>query len=235
MFPSAIIAGVLLGLSQIPSGTSAPAPLDNDSSFIIKHAASDYFPNAKTNLSRFDVHARFKGYSAAEQSWLTGLNPASGKSDEEKAQMLTAAAFAKPFDEKDPDMAGDANLLLSAVAGNTTALEKRASGSNFKVSLAHAVNWGTCSGVFSCLSGYSCTFDLKIGKAPRSECEKRGGSSCCISWSDYTIRAGFFQTTWTTCNDEVKAQHKTKASCEGYGSSHQGGDVCLSNRADGCT
>lgn len=39
----------------------------------------------------------------------------------------------------------------------------------------------------------------------------------------------------TACNSEVQAELMSDASCEGYGTSDQGGDVCLSNRANGCT
>ena len=227
----AIIAGLLLGLAQIPSGVAQPF---NASNFIIKHTASDYFPNAKGDLSPFDVHAQFVGYDGTTQSWLTGLDPASGNSDKEKAQMMTEAAYAKPFDPNDPDMTEDVNSLLATIAGNSTALQRRDS-STFSVAAAHAVKWSTCAGVLSCLSGTTCTFSLDVGKAPRSQCQSQGGVNCCISWSNYNIRAGFFSATWTTCNDEVTAQKRSTASCEGYGSSGQGGDVCLSNRATGCT
>lgn len=231
MLPTTIIAGLLLGLSQIPSGITQPV---NASDFIITHVASDYFPNAKSDLSSFNVDVQFVGYNATTQSWLTGLNPASASSDKEKAMMITAAAYAKPFDANDPDMTEDVDSLLAAINGNATTVQKR-DGSSFKVVAAHAVNWGTCAGVFSCLSGTTCGFNMAIGKAPRSQCQAQGGSNCCISWSDYSVRVGFFSSTWTTCNDEVVAQKKTRASCEGYGSSAQGGDVCLSNRANGCT
>ena len=232
MFSTAIIAGLLLGTSQIPNGVAQPV---DPSNFIVKHIASDYFPNAKGDLSRFDVHAQFVGYDSTTQSWLTALNPASGSSDEEKAKMMTEAAYVKPFDANDPDMAGDVDSLLAAIAGNSTALEKRASSSTFATATAHAVKWSTCAGVLSCLSGTTCSFSLAIGKAPRSQCQVQGSSTCCISWSDYNIRAGFFSAAWTSCNSEVIAEGLSKASCEGYGSSAQGGDVCLSNRASGCT
>lgn len=231
MFSPAIIAGLVLGLSQIPSGVAKPV---NASDLIITHVASDYFPNAKSDLSRFDVDVRFVGYDATTHSWLTGLDPASGGSDEEKAKMITAAAYAKPFDANDPDMTEDVNSLLGAINGNVTAVQKR-DGSSFRVAASHAVAWGTCGAVFSCLSGTTCTFSIAIGQAPRSQCQAQGKSTCCISWSDYNVRAGFFSTTWTTCNAEVNAQKRSLASCEGYGSSAQGGDVCLSNRANGCT
>lgn len=231
MFSSAIIPSLLLGLSQIHSSIAQPV---NASSVTVTLAASDHFPHAKGDLSPFDVDVKYVGYNASTQSWLTSLNPASGASDEEKAMIMTEAAYAKPFDADDPDMTADVNSLLATIAGNATALEKR-DGSSFKVVAGHAVKWAACAKVFGCLSGSTCTFTLNVGKAPRSQCQSQGGSNCCISWSDYNVRVGFFSTTWTTCNDEVTAQQMSTASCEGYGSSSQGGDVCLSNRANGCT
>ena len=147
---------------------------------------------------------------------------------------MTEAAYAKPFETTDPDMTADVNAMLATIAGNATALRKR-DGSSFQVATAHAVKWASCAGVLSCVSGTTCSFSLNVGQAPRSQCQSKGGQSCCISWSDHSIRAGFFSATWTNCNSEVKAQGKTSASCEGYGSAAQGGDVCLSSRADGCT
>lgn len=231
MFSPAIIAGLVLGLSQIPSCVAKPV---NASDFIITHVASDYFPHAKGDLSAFDVDVRYHGYNATTQSWLTSLNPASGTSDEEIAIMITEAAYAKPFNANDPDMTEDVKSLLAAIDGKTPALERR-DGSSFRTASAHAVKWASCAGVFSCLSGTTCSFSLDIGKAPRSDCVSQGGSNCCISWSSYNIRAGFFTTTWTTCNSEFNAEKRSTGSCEGYGSSSQGGDVCLSNRATGCT
>ena len=206
----------------------------NASSFIVTHAASDHFPNAKGDLSPFDVDVKYIGYDAATQSWLASLDPASGANDEEKARILTEAAYAKPFDANNTDMTADVNSLLATIAGNATNLQER-DGSSFRVSKKHAVNWSVCAGVLSCLSGTTCGFSVDIGKAPRSQCVSQGGQNCCISWSTYNVRAGFFSSTWTTCNDEVEAQEETEASCEGYGSSSQGGDVCLSNRATHCT
>lgn len=234
MISPTIIAGLLLGLSQFSSGIPQPAKPENTAGFIITHVASDYFPHAKGDLTPFDVDVHYVGYDASTESWLTALNPASGTSDKQKAIMMTEVAYAKPFNENDPDMAGDVNSLLAAVAGNATSIEKR-DGSTFKVASAHAIKWASCAGVLSCLSGTTCSFSLDVGKAPRSQCQSQGGSNCCISWSNYNIRAGFFSTTWTTCNSEVQAEKRSTASCEGYGSSAQGGDVCLSGRANGCT
>ncbi|KAL8640364.1 MAG: hypothetical protein Q9228_002706 [Teloschistes exilis] len=248
MFSSTIIAGLLLGLSQVQNGLAQPVDTQpvNASSFIINHSASDYFPDAKGDMSLFDVNVRFAGYNASTQSWLESLNPAAATNDLDKAKMITAAAYAKPYDANDVDMVNDVNSMMATIDGKPATLRRRGfdlsfddlerrDGSRFEVAGAHAVKWGACAGVFSCISGTTCGFSLNIGKAPRSHCEQRGGSNCCISWSDYSVRAGFFQSTWTICNREVNDQKKDSASCEGYGSSAQGGDVCLSNRASGCT
>jgi hypothetical protein len=233
MFTSTIITSLILGLTRLPSSYALPATEATQKGFIINHVASDYFPHSKSDLSAFDVDVRYVGYTPATESWLTALNPHSGTSDEDKARMLTEAAYAKKYDDNDVDMANDVQALLAHVAGNSTStIEKR---SSFATSAAHAVIWEACKGFFACIAGETCSFNQDIGKAPRSHCESHGGSNCCISWSTYNVRAGFFATTWTTCNEEVKAEGKTSASCEGYGSSDQGGDVCLSNRASGCT
>ena len=233
MFSPTIIASLLLGLSQIQSAVAQPV---NASSVTITHLASDYFPNAKGDLSPFDVDVQFTGFNATTQSWLAGLNPASGASDEEKARLMTAAAYAKPFDANDPNMTEDVDSLLAAVAGNaTTAVQKRTGTSYFTVAAGHAVVWHACQAFFGCVSGTTCTYSIAQNEAPRSQCQQVGSSTCCISWSNYNVQAGFFSTTWTTCNAEVTAQGDSSASCEGHGSSAQGGDVCLSNRATGCT
>ncbi|KFY84539.1 hypothetical protein V500_09224 [Pseudogymnoascus sp. VKM F-4518 (FW-2643)] len=215
MIVSAIIAGILLGLSQGPIANALPADAN---SVVVTHVASDYFPKAKGDLTRFNVDVRYVGYSPETQSWLANINPSSGKTDEETAILLIEAAYAHAFDPLNPDMAADLAALIAAIAGDAppSTIERR---SSFQVSVAHAVKWASCAGVFSCLSGTTCTFSLDIGKAPRSRCENQGGSNCCISWSNYNIRAGFFSTTWTTCNSEVQAEHKSDASCEGYGTS----------------
>jgi hypothetical protein len=243
MFTSTIITSLFLGLSNLPSINALPATDATQNGFIINHVASDYFPHSKGDLSAFNVDVRYVGYESATQDWLTALNPHSGASDEAKARMLTEAAYAKPYADDDDDMANDVQALLAHISGNTTAINTASSGtsgklakrSSFATSAAHAVVWEACKGFFACISGETCSFNQDIGKAPRSHCESHGGSNCCISWSNYNVRAGFFATTWTTCNEEVKAEGKTSASCEGYGSSDQGGDVCLSNRASGCT
>ena len=228
MFSSAIIASLLLGLSRIPSAVAQPV---DASSFIITLLATDYFPNAKGDLSPFDVDVQFVGYNATTKSWLTGLDPASGSSDEEKAKLITAAAYAKPFDANDPDMTQDVDSLLAAVASNATTVQKR---DTFLVSTAHTVVWTDCSAFFACVSGTTCRFSLGIGQAPRSLCQENGSSNCCISWSTYSVAESFFSTTWTSCNAGVADSGYSSASCEGHGSSDQGGDVCLSNRATGC-
>lgn len=185
MIVSAITTGLIFGLSHAPTIIALP---DNANSIVVTHVASDYFPNAKGDLTSFNVDARYVGYSSETQSWLASIDPSSGKTDEEIAILLIEAAYAHSFDPLNPDMVADLAAFLAAVAGTVpvTTIERR---SSFQVSAAHAVKWASCAGVFSCLSGTTCTFSLDIGKAPRSHCENRGGSNCCISWSTYNIRA----------------------------------------------
>ncbi|KAG8528573.1 uncharacterized protein KY384_006260 [Bacidia gigantensis] len=240
MFPAAILAGLCLSASQLWSTTAAqPTPQDS-TSFDIYHNVSALFPNSKSDLSRFDVDARFHGYNSSVQSWMTSLDPSTGSTDEQKAELVTAAAYAKPYDPTDPEMVQDVHDLLAAVNGTTAAITTRdlevRQGSRFILGAGHAVVWGACATFYSCISGTTCAFDVKIDQAPRSQCQQVAQSNCCVSWSTYKVRAGFFTSTWTTCDDEVKAQGKTEVSCEGYdGSGSQGGDVCFSNRPNGCT
>ncbi|KAE8328624.1 hypothetical protein BDV39DRAFT_173698 [Aspergillus sergii] len=229
----AILAS-LLGFAWLQSTLASPTVSTDSPNIIVIHRASDLFPEFEGDLSPFDVDVEYVGYEAETRAWLAALDPSSGNTDEEKAVFLTEAAYARKFDANDPDMVEDVHDLLAALGGNSTAIEKRA-GSRYTLSSRHAINWSKCAGILSCLSGATCRFNLDIGKAPRSRCESRGGSNCCISWSTYHVRAGFFSTTWTSCNSEVNAEHKSSVSCQGHGSSAQGGDVCLSNRANGCT
>ncbi|GAB1213225.1 hypothetical protein ATERTT37_002374 [Aspergillus terreus] len=227
------ITASLLGLAQL-SYSSALPPRAEDTGFVVSLTAADYFPDAKGDLAPFDISAYFVNYDADTKAWMTALDPHTASTDEDKARMLTEAAYARKFDANDPDMAEDVEALLAVVAGNTTTLGL-AKRSSFLTDTRHAVTWGACAAFFSCVSGTTCTFDLQIGKSPRSQCQQQGGSNCCISWSTFNVRVGFFSTTWTTCNSEVQAEGLTSASCEGFGTSDQAGDVCLSNRANGCT
>ncbi|CEL03046.1 hypothetical protein ASPCAL04204 [Aspergillus calidoustus] len=74
----------------------APAPAaDQDlaaSSFIVSLTAADYFPNAKGDLSPFDINTYFTNYNADTRSWLSALGSHTGDTDEDKARLLTEAA-----------------------------------------------------------------------------------------------------------------------------------------------
>lgn len=231
-----VLAAALLGLAHAAPTTDILP--DAGAGFLFNMSASSVFPNAKGDLSRFDVDAMFIDYPASTESWLRSLDPASATTDVEKAQMLTAAGYARSFDASDADMAGDVADLLNAVAGKASATEAslrpRASYS-FTTSAAHAVIWHTCAAAFSCLTGVTCTRSITPNSVPRSECKHVGGQNCCVSWSDTKVKYFFYSRTYQSCNAAVNDDHLTKASCEGHGGSSAGGDVCLSNRATGCT
>lgn len=227
--------GLTSGLMSAVSG----APTE-DNVFRLTMSAVDAFPKAVGNLSTFDIDVNYIGYNSSVQSWLQSLNPSTASTDDEKARILTEAAYARSFDENDADMAADHAALLAAVDGNMQpaddagfALSKRAT-NRFVTSAAHAVIWHTCAAAFSCLVGVTCKKSITVNHAPRDECRAVGGQNCCVSWSDYDVKYGFFQRTYSECNSAVNDQHLTKASCEGYGET-AGGDVCLSNRAKHCT
>ncbi|KAJ7210099.1 hypothetical protein GGX14DRAFT_451436 [Mycena pura] len=240
MFSSSFnFAAVILGLAsvQIALASPAPAPVNEfatDGGIVVTHNAADYFPHAVGDLSAWDISTRFTGYNSTMESWLTSIDPHSGATDEDKAKALMSVAYAKPYDPADRDMASDVQALLDTVAGKTTSTAVDRRDSSFTVSTSHIVVWHTCAAFFSCVSGTTCSFNLQIGSAPRSQCQSQGGQNCCISWSTYNVQVGFFSTTWTACNQEVTDDGDNSASCEGK-STTQGGDVCLSNRATGCT
>ncbi|KAH6885197.1 hypothetical protein B0T10DRAFT_492169 [Thelonectria olida] len=240
MFSLAKFATFIFGLATVAVAVPAPAStkqFDTDGGFIVTHNAVDYFPHATGDLSPWDIAVRFTGYNSTMEEWLTSLDPSFGANDEEKAKILVSAAYVKPFDKNDPDMVGEVEALLGAVAGETTEdvakrIEKR--NTQYIVSLSHVVVWHACEAFFSCVSGATCSFSIDVGKAPRSQCQSQGGQNCCISWSTYKVQAGFFSRTWTNCDVDVQNSGHSSASCEGKSDS-TGGDVCLSNRASGCT
>lgn len=230
----------LFGLSGLayayPKEAAAPE-FRADGGIILQHKATDYFPHAIGDIGGWDVSTRFTGFNSSMESWLTSLDPHSVKSDEAKAEILISAAYAKPFNAKDYDMVADKEALLGAVAGehpDKVAQRIEARFSQYIISKSHVVLWHACSSFFSCISGTTCQFSIDVGKAPRSQCQNQGGQTCCISWSTYKVQAGFFSRTWTNCNSEVNNDHLDKASCEGK-ADNTGGDVCLSNRASGCS
>ncbi|KAJ7642436.1 hypothetical protein DFH06DRAFT_1214742 [Mycena polygramma] len=242
MFSSSFnFAAVIVGLASVRIALATPAPalapvneFATDGGIIVTHNATDYFPHAVGDLSAWDISTRFTGYNSTMESWLTSIDPHSAATDEDKAKALISVAFAKPYDPANTDMASDVQALLDTVAGKATSMAVDRRDSSFTVSFSNIVVWHTCAAFFSCVSGTTCSFNLQIGSAPRSQCQNQGGQNCCISWSTYNVQVGFFSTTWTACNQEVVAEGDTSASCEGR-SDTQGGDVCLSNRATGCT
>lgn len=233
---AATVLGLVAAVAAVPTA-EAPSDFSTDGGILLDHVAGDHFPHSVGDLSHWDVSARYTGYNSTTEAWLNSLDPTTVDTDEEKAKILIAAAYAKPYDEKDADMVNDLDAILGTIAGDTPKeiaerAEKR--DAQFIISHAHVVVWHACSAFFSCVSGTSCQFSIDVGKAPRSQCQNQGGQSCCISWSTYKVQAGFFSRTWTNCDAEVRNEHDNSASCEGKGS-NTGGDVCLSNRASGCT
>ncbi|KAJ5376167.1 hypothetical protein N7509_013053 [Penicillium cosmopolitanum] len=227
-----IILGLAFSLAHFSSGDTLPDPPDDSYGFIVSLVASDYFLNSKGNLSIYDVDAYYSNYDANTTSWLKALDPNTGATDEDKAKLLTEAAYAKKFDEQDSDMVEDVQSLLATVSGNISASVDVPA---FQVSSRHAVIWEDCISFFACKTGKRCVFRLRTNREPRSVCEQRGGSHCCISWSTYKISKWFFPTTWTYCDGLVREQARTSASCKGFGSKDERGNICLSNRAGSCT
>ncbi|KAH9844589.1 hypothetical protein Tdes44962_MAKER07288 [Teratosphaeria destructans] len=253
VFAASAVAALVLASKVAAAPTSTVndtsanySVLSGDNTFIVSMSAADAFPDALGDVSVFDIDVEYGGYESSAQSWLESLSPSTASTDEEKAQILTAAAYGSPFDTTNADMLADYTALLAAVAGNntlatangfgtstTSALQARAT-NTFVTSAKHAVIWHTCASFFSCAMGVTCNYEVTPNSTPRDKCEKIGGQNCCISWSTTTVKIGFFKRTWNECNAEVTDEKLTKASCEGHGKT-AGGDVCISNRAKGCT
>lgn len=231
--------GLVLGLTgaAVAGLPSAEEMFPSTGGVILHHNAIDYFPHALSDISKWDLAVHYTGYGAEKEAWLQSLDPSTGADDREKAAILVAATYAKEFSEHDEDMVADRDALILAIKGQSVApakslLDKRFT--QYIVSHSHVVVWHACKAFFACVSGTTCQFTIDVGKAPRSKCQEQGGQSCCISWSTYKVQAGFFSRTWTNCDADVNNEHTDSASCEGKSDS-TGGDVCLSNRADGCT
>lgn len=231
-----MFTSLILGLAGLATAMpSAEEMFPSTGGVIIEHIASNYFPHAKADVSAFDVSTHFTGYNSSMEQWLESVDPSTGANDREKAAILVSVAYARNFTETNEDMVADRDMLLAAIAGTPvprSTLEQR--DAHYIISHAHVVAWHACKAFFSCVSGTSCKFDIKVNKAPRSKCQEQGGSNCCISWSTYSVQAGFFSRTWTNCNAEVNSKTGDNVSCEGKGD-NTGGDVCLSNRGSGCT
>ncbi|CAG8920872.1 unnamed protein product [Penicillium salamii] len=232
--PLTIIIGLILGLAQRIIGAALPIAETNNTDFIVTHKASDYFPHSKSDLSDFDIDVEFVGYPEATASWLISLDPHTGATDEDKARILTEIMYAKKYDEEDIDMSEEVESLLAHIAGYTDP-KVQATRVDFRTDSHNAVRWASCSAYFTCISGTTCNFTLNVRKAPRSRCESRGGQNCCMSWSTYHVRPGFFPWTFSVCDRKIKEQGMAYASCVGMGGGDHGGDVCFSNRARNCT
>jgi hypothetical protein len=90
----------------------------------------------------------------------------------------------------------------------------------------YAINLVSCSAFLSCISGTTCGFDLTVDSVPRSRCESQG-VHVVVDVLD------FFEYAWITC---YYSRSGDIDSCEGHDEgSCQGGDVCFSNGANGCT
>ncbi|KAI1768965.1 hypothetical protein GGR53DRAFT_318119 [Hypoxylon sp. FL1150] len=190
------------------------------------------FPGTPANLSGFSIDA---GYTNYNESFFHKVadDLAANSTIEAKVSAVVGALHGQEYLESNSDMLENYNRLLQmAHPGSAAALMAR---DNAYITWAksHAIALGTCAGFLSCVSGSSCNFYVTINKAPRSRCENQGGQNCCMSWANYDVKAGFFKATWTTCYNS--APDNTE-SCEGHDNgSGNGGDVCFSNRATGCT
>ncbi|KAF2773033.1 hypothetical protein EJ03DRAFT_348085 [Teratosphaeria nubilosa] len=90
------------------NGTSANySVLNGDNTFIVTMSAADAFPHALGDVSILDVDVEYGGYDSSVQSWLQMISSSTASTDEEKAQILTAAAYARQLDPTNADMLAD--------------------------------------------------------------------------------------------------------------------------------
>lgn len=120
MLSASTFAALVLGLASLAAAAPAAAggsKLGANSGVVVTHRAADVFPHALGDVSPWDLAVRFTGYNASMESWLTGLDPKRGATDDERARILLAASYARPYDDADADMAADKEALLRAVGG----------------------------------------------------------------------------------------------------------------------
>jgi hypothetical protein len=195
------------------------------------------FPGTAGDLSGFNVDVGYTNYNA---TLFDKIAHDLADADAAPAIKVAAAVSVLHGTEHRPGVSAqqdeDHYRLLSLVdpVAYTMALGAHQPRSAYvQWATSHAISLVTCAGFLSCVSGTTCSFYVTINKAPRSRCESQGGQNCCLSWSTYNVKAGFFQATWTACYDSRPGDTE---SCEGHDNdSGEGGDVCYSNRATGCT
>ncbi|KAI0555773.1 hypothetical protein F4679DRAFT_577897 [Xylaria curta] len=199
---------------------------------IVTIDAPKVFPDSPANLTGFNIEAGYTNYNETFfHNMANDLSPAAPL--ETRVGAVVGALYGKEYVESEPDMAEDFHRLFQ-MAHPVTAMDLIPSRNAYWTwSKNNAVSLAVCAGFMSCISGYTCNFYVTINQAPRSRCEVQGGQNCCMTWANYNVKAGFFSITWAQC---YNSRPDDNESCEGHDNgSGNGGDVCFSNRADGCT
>jgi hypothetical protein len=195
--------------------------------------AAKLFPGAATDLSGFNVDVGYTNYNVTLFDKVAHDLEDAHASPDAKVAAVVSALYGKEY-RTGASADHDEDHHRLAVMANPSAhgaLDER--DSYVAWAAGHAINLVTCAGFLSCISGASCNFYVTVNQAPRSRCENQGGENCCMSWANYDVKAGFFKATWTTC---YSSRPSDTDSCEGYDNGGgNGGDVCFSNRATGCT
>ncbi|KAK6844163.1 hypothetical protein PG995_014273 [Apiospora arundinis] len=195
--------------------------------------ADKVFADTPANLTGFSIDTGYTNYNETFFHKLAEDLSTRNGTLETKVGAVVSALYGKEYTDSEADMHEDYDRLLQmAHPASAQALISR-NNPFYTWSKGHLIKLTTCAGFLSCISGTTCTFYVTINKAPRSRCENQGGQNCCMSWANYQVRAGFFQATWTSC---YRSRPDDNESCEGHDNgSGNGGDVCFSNRATGCT
>jgi len=192
------------------------------------------FPDVPYQLSGFDLDVGYTNYNQTLFQRVAESLSNEDLSFNDKIATTVTVLYGKEYHKgADTEMDTDFTRLYEAVHPSYFKQLDARSNAYVDWSRKYAINLVTCRAFLSCISGVTCGFYVTIDKAPRSRCESQGGQNCCLSWATYTVKAGFFQVTWTDCYNSRPANVE---SCEGYDNgSGNGGDVCFSNRATGCT
>jgi hypothetical protein len=229
------LLGVTTVSSAVPTGNDFVRFTHDERGAPMAHVTVDMaklFPNSTADLSGFNLDVGYTNYNTTLFQQVANDLGNAGASPETKVAAAVSVLHGKEYRKGADDNYDEDFLRLSTMAAPELQgdLAKR---QYIAWAAGHAINLVTCSAFLSCISGSTCGFYVTVGQAPRSRCESQGGENCCMSWSTYQVKVGFFQQTWTTC---YNSRPGNEESCEGYDNgSGQGGDVCFSNRANGCT
>jgi hypothetical protein len=189
------------------------------------------FPSSLADLSGFNLDVGYTNYNTTLFQQVADDFGNTAASPDTKVVAAVSVLHGKEY-RKGVDAYQDEDFNRLSALVNPGVYSDLIQRQHFTWATDYAINLVSCSAFLSCISGTTCGFDLTVDSAPRSRCESQGEQNCCISWSTYDVKADFFEYAWITC---YYSRPGDVDSCEGHDDgSGQGGDVCFSNRANGC-